>query len=131
MVDIILKISRPGVSDIRCLNWKNAIIVFMKKCRMDRRRYNNKSRHLIPTFIGTPCLIRAMALCLVFLICSYDVVVLKFINTMIHKWYFDARKRNFSLIFYVCVMMHDYVMVPWHFDKWYYVWCYWRYNAMM
>ena len=53
MVDRILKISRPGVFDIRCLSWNTAIIVFMKKCRMDRRRY--KSRHWIPMFIGIPC----------------------------------------------------------------------------
>jgi len=31
MVDHILKISRPGVFNIRCLNWNTAIIVFMKK----------------------------------------------------------------------------------------------------
>ena len=30
MVDHILKISRPGVFYIRCLNWNTAIIVFMK-----------------------------------------------------------------------------------------------------
>ena len=30
MVDHILKLSRPGVCDIRCLSWNTAIIVFMK-----------------------------------------------------------------------------------------------------
>ena len=55
MVDHILKISRPGVFKSRCLSWNTAIIVFMKKCRMDQRRY--KSRHWIPMFIGTPCII--------------------------------------------------------------------------
>ena len=30
MLDHILKISRPGVFDIRCLRWNTAIIVFMK-----------------------------------------------------------------------------------------------------
>ena len=44
MVDHILKISRPGVFDNRCLSWETAIIVFMYKRRMDRRRY--KSRHM-------------------------------------------------------------------------------------
>ena len=53
MVDHILKISIPGVYDIRCLDWNTEIIVFMKKFRMDRRRY--KSCHWIPMFIGTPC----------------------------------------------------------------------------
>ena len=43
MINSILKISRPGVSDIRCLSWNTAIIVFMKKCPIDRRLY--KSRH--------------------------------------------------------------------------------------
>jgi len=28
---------KTGVLDIRCLSWNNAIIVFMKKGRMDRR----------------------------------------------------------------------------------------------
>ena len=31
MVDNVLKISRPGVFEIRCVNWKIEIIVFMKK----------------------------------------------------------------------------------------------------
>ena len=31
-----LKISRPGVFDIRCVNWNTAVIVFKKKCLMDR-----------------------------------------------------------------------------------------------
>ena len=53
MVDHILKISRPDVLDVVCLSWNTAIIVCMRKCRMDRRRY--KSRHWIPMFIGTPC----------------------------------------------------------------------------
>ena len=30
MADHILKVSRPGVFDIRCLSWNTAIIVFMK-----------------------------------------------------------------------------------------------------
>ena len=30
MLDHILKISRPGDFDIRCLRWNTAIIVFMK-----------------------------------------------------------------------------------------------------
>ena len=55
MVDHILKISRPGVFDFRCINWKTAIIVFMKKCPMKRRRY--KRNHWISMFIGTPCII--------------------------------------------------------------------------
>ena len=50
MIDHILKISRLGIFDFRCLSWNTAIIVFMKKCRMDRRRY--ESRHWIPMFIG-------------------------------------------------------------------------------
>jgi len=50
MVDHILEISRPGVYDIVCLNWNTAIIVFLTKFRMDRRRY--KSLHFIN--IGTP-----------------------------------------------------------------------------
>ena len=54
MVDHILKISRPGVFDIRRLSWNTAIVVFIKKCRMVRRRY--KSRHWISMFIGTPCI---------------------------------------------------------------------------
>jgi len=55
MADHILKISRPGVFDFRCINWKTPIIVFMKKCPMKRRRY--KRSHWIPMFIGTPCII--------------------------------------------------------------------------
>jgi len=43
MVDHNLKISRPGVYDIRCLGWNTTIIVFMKECCMDRRQY--QSRH--------------------------------------------------------------------------------------
>ena len=35
------------LDDIRCLSWNTAIIVFMKKCHMDRRLYE--------MFIGTPC----------------------------------------------------------------------------
>ena len=35
MVDHILKISRPGVFDVGDLSWNTAIIVFMKKCRMN------------------------------------------------------------------------------------------------
>ena len=31
------------------------MIVFMKNCRMDQRRYN--SRNWIPMFFGTPCTI--------------------------------------------------------------------------
>ena len=50
------EISRPGASYIRCFNWNTAIIVVMKKYCMDRRQY--KSRHLIPMFIGTPCIIK-------------------------------------------------------------------------
>ena len=46
MVYKILKISKPGDFDIRCLNWNTAITVFMKKCHMNRRRYRH--RHLIP-----------------------------------------------------------------------------------
>ena len=38
----------------RCLSWNIAIMVFIKKCHMDRRRY--KSRHLIAILIGTHCL---------------------------------------------------------------------------
>ena len=53
MVDLILKISRPGVFYIRCLSWNSAIIVFKQK--MERRQY--KSRHLIPMFLGTTCII--------------------------------------------------------------------------
>ena len=34
MVELILKISRPGVFDIRWLSWNTVIIVSMKKCRM-------------------------------------------------------------------------------------------------
>ena len=52
ILDLILKISRPGVFNIRFVNCNTAIIVFMKKCHMDRRRY--KSCHLIPMFIETP-----------------------------------------------------------------------------
>ena len=37
IVDHILEILRPGVFEFRCLNWNTG--VFMKKCRMDRRRY--------------------------------------------------------------------------------------------
>ena len=40
---LILKLLRPDFFDIRCLSWNTATIVFMKTCRMDRRRY--KSRH--------------------------------------------------------------------------------------
>ena len=53
MVDHILKISRP-VFDIYSLSWNTTTIVFIKKYRMDRRRY--KSRHWILMFIGTPCM---------------------------------------------------------------------------
>ena len=53
MVDLILKISGPGVSDIRCVNCRKLkLLCSSKKCHMDRRRY--KRRHLIPMFIGTP-----------------------------------------------------------------------------
>ena len=45
-----LKVSRPGVFDIRCLIWNTEIIVYMKKFRKDWRRY--KSRHWILMFIG-------------------------------------------------------------------------------
>ena len=31
MVGLILKISKPGVFDIRCVNWNTTIIVFTKK----------------------------------------------------------------------------------------------------
>ena len=31
MVDLILEISRPGVFDIRCLNWNTATILLMGK----------------------------------------------------------------------------------------------------
>ena len=34
MVDHILKISRPGVFDVRCLSWNTAMIVFMKNCHI-------------------------------------------------------------------------------------------------
>ena len=55
MVDLILKISGPGVSDIRCVNCRKLqLLCSSKKCHMDRRRY--KRRHLIPMFIGTPCI---------------------------------------------------------------------------
>ena len=40
MVDLILKISRPGVFDIRCLSWNSAIIVFKQK--MERRQYKSR-----------------------------------------------------------------------------------------
>ena len=50
MVDNILKSQDQAFSIFR---WNTAIILFMKKCHMDRRRY--KSRHLIPMFIKTPC----------------------------------------------------------------------------
>ena len=60
MVDHILKISRPGVFDIRCLSWNTASIVFMKRCCMDRRRY--ESRHWIPMF-ETPCTKRLKTQC--------------------------------------------------------------------
>ena len=53
MVDHILKISRLDVFDTRCLNWIASIIVFMKKCHMEQRRY--KSSHLIPMFTWTSC----------------------------------------------------------------------------
>ena len=53
MVDLILKISRPGVFDIRCLSGNSAI--FVCKQKMERRRY--KSRYLIPMFLGTTCII--------------------------------------------------------------------------
>ena len=56
MVDHILKISRPGVFDIRCLNLNTAKIVNMKIFCMDQRRY--KSLYLIPMFIGTPCTLK-------------------------------------------------------------------------
>ena len=35
MVDHVLKIARPGVIEIRCVNWKIEIIVFMIKWHMD------------------------------------------------------------------------------------------------
>ena len=54
--DHILKISRPGVFDIRCLNWNTEQIVFINKYPMDRRQY--KSRHIIPMFIVKPCRIK-------------------------------------------------------------------------
>ena len=54
--DHILKISRPGVFDIRCLNWNTVQIVFINKYPMDRRQY--KSRHIIPMFIVKPCRIK-------------------------------------------------------------------------
>ena len=44
MVDHILKISRPGVFEIRCLSWNTAIIVFMKKLRMDTL-FHKKTQH--------------------------------------------------------------------------------------
>ena len=40
MVDLILKISRPGVFYIRCLSWNSAIIVFKQK--MERRQYKSR-----------------------------------------------------------------------------------------
>ena len=45
MVDHILKISRPGVFEIRCLSWNTAIIVFMKKLRMDTLFHKKHSTH--------------------------------------------------------------------------------------
>ena len=46
LVNHNLKILIQGVFVIRYFNWNTAIIVFMKKCSIDQRRY--KSRHLIP-----------------------------------------------------------------------------------
>ena len=58
MVDLILKISRPCVIDIRSVLCKLEYCNYCvhKKCRMDRRLY--ESRHLIPMFIGTPCTLK-------------------------------------------------------------------------
>ena len=46
LVNHNLKILIQGVFVIRYFNWNTAIIVFMKKCSIDQRRY--KSCHLIP-----------------------------------------------------------------------------------
>jgi len=41
IIEYNLKTSRPGVFDIRCLSWNTAIIVSVKKCHMDKRRYKS------------------------------------------------------------------------------------------
>ena len=60
MVDLILKISRPCVIDIRSVLCKLEYCNYCvhKKYHMDRRQY--KSRHLIPMFIETPCMLNLM-----------------------------------------------------------------------
>ena len=50
MVDHILKISRPGVFDSRCLGWNTAIIVFMKKWIKDDIKVVTE----FPCFLGHP-----------------------------------------------------------------------------
>ena len=44
MVDLILKISRPGVFDVICVNWNTAIIVFMP----------HESKTSFPCLLGHP-----------------------------------------------------------------------------
>ena len=41
MGDLILKISRPGVFDIRCLSWNTATIVFVKNATWVEDDINN------------------------------------------------------------------------------------------
>ena len=53
MVDHILKIPRPGFFDNSCLSWNTAIIVFMKKCRLQIED-DTKDVTEFPCLLGHP-----------------------------------------------------------------------------